>query len=81
MAYYPLKAISRGVSITETGFVLGSQTFMAMIGSLMVTAWMAKNPVRNLMMGFILIVIGVFLLGSLEWIYDKDQFLMFSFLS
>ena len=63
------------------GFVLGSQTFMAMIGSLMVSTWMANNPVRNLMLGFLLIIIGVFLLGTLEWVYDKDQFLMYSFLT
>lgn len=76
-----MKAISRGVSITVIGFVLGSQTFMAMIGSLIVSSWMAKNPIRNLMLGFILIVIGVFLLGMLEWVYDKERFLMYSFLT
>lgn len=82
--FYPIKAHEAGVSQIYVGFIFGVMAITQIISSLLVGTFLHSFDVERyqiIMLGSFLIIIQTFLLGSLEYVSNKNVFIMLSFVA
>ena len=79
--FYPKEALSKGVSVTESGFVIGSVFISSIVFTPIFGKYMQVYGARKtLLFGFVVIAIGNISFGFLEEVKNKTAFFVLSIL-